>query len=172
MIREKTKLLTSTYAPLCKLFCWPSLEPQNPTDTSDCEGACYFQSGILFHIFKLSWIRNDCSSGIEAEITLAYHPPRPAPFDFCITRSILFTRPALRWKVPWQNPWPFIGPELHQLFTVRPLASNPHEECGGSAGPQSVCVWAADCVGKAATKLMSHPPTVSSILPTLANMMG
>lgn len=128
--------------------------------------ACYFQSGILFHIFrdqkspnKLSWIHNDCSSGIEAEITLAYHPLRPAPSNRVVyyTLDSPYTAGSGVERA-MTNRWPFIGPVVHQLFSVWPLTSNPHGECRGSAGPQDVAVvWAGVYVGKAVTSHMSHP---------------
>lgn len=133
------------------------------TCMSDCVWACYFHSGILFHICrdekspnKLPWIRNDCSSGIEAEITLAYPPTLPPPGPAAFDRVVYYTLDSLYTagsgvESAMTNPWPFIGPAVHQLFLVRPLTRSPCGECGASAGPQDVGVWAADCVCKAVT---------------------
>ncbi|KAK5903904.1 hypothetical protein CgunFtcFv8_007646 [Champsocephalus gunnari] len=43
------------------------------------------------------------------------------------------------------NLWPFTGPALHQLFPVWPLTSNPHGDCGGSAGPRYTALCGESC---------------------------
>ncbi len=134
------------------------------TGMSDCVRACFFQSGALFHIFrdqnssnKFPWIHKD-SSGIEAEITLAYpHHSLLHPAELYITRLILLTRPARGWKAPWQTP----GHSWNQWFTSCFQCGHLHQiPVEAAEAPQGLkmlvlgVVWAADCVNKAATSHM------------------
>lgn len=119
---------------------------------------------------KLPWIRNGCSSEIEAqaEITLAYrHPQGPcSPYTAGSGVYSAMTKPL---AARWTGGSPAVSSVALNMESLWESAEPPR-------GPQVVGVVGWNCLGRWVcgwgSKQPYAPSTSSSVLPTPALMMG